>query len=286
VFITESWLYKDYAALTANQSLKRENFMNHISLFGLSISDTTLIDASASAVNDAKLGIQRKIYFINAHCINVAASDINYLNVLREDALLFADGSGMRLASKLAGFSLKDNVNGTDLFPLICHDAAISGIKLALLGARPGIAKRCADNMKNQFPNLQIVWIHDGYFTANDETKIIESINSSGAQILFVAMGVPLQELWIDRNAEKLHVPVILGVGALFDFYSGTIPRAPQRVRQLGLEWLFRFVIEPRRMFARYILGNPVFIVRAIWRRMRSQKFLQEAPLINSIESK
>lgn len=260
--------------------------MSHISLFGLSINDTTLIDASASVVNDAKLGIQRKVYFINAHCINVAASDINYLNVLREDALLFADGSGMRMASKLAGFSLKDNVNGTDLFPLICHDAAITGIKLALLGARPGIAKRCADNMKNQFPNLQIVWIHDGYFTANDETEMIESINSSGAQILFVAMGVPLQELWIDRNAEKLHVPVILGVGALFDFYSGAMPRAPQRLRQLGLEWLFRFVIEPRRMFVRYILGNPIFILRALWRRMRSRKFLQEATLINSIESK
>jgi N-acetylglucosaminyldiphosphoundecaprenol N-acetyl-beta-D-mannosaminyltransferase len=140
--------------------------------------------------------------------------------------------------------------------------------------------------MKDQYPNLQIVWTHDGYFTPNDETQMIESINSSGAQILFVAMGVPIQELWIDRNAEKLHAPVILGVGALFDFYSGTIPRAPQQVRQLGLEWLFRFIIEPRRMFARYILGNPVFILRALWRRMRSQKFLQEAPLINSIESK
>ena len=77
-----------------------------------------------------------------------------------------------------------------------------------------------------------------------------------------------LQELWIARNADKLQVPVLIGVGALFDFYSGNMPRAPLLLRKLGLEWVFRFLMEPRRMFARYILGNPVFILRALWRRL------------------
>ena len=256
--------------------------MSHISLFGLDIEDTTLTDASSRIIRDANLNVRRKVYFVNAHCINIAAMDANYLGVLQDGTSLFADGSGMRLASRLAGFPLKDNVNGTDLFPLICRDAAVSGIKLALLGARPGIAQRCADNMRSQFPGLKIVWIHDGYFSLDDEVEMIKAINDSGAQILFAAMGVPKQEFWITRNVEELRVPILLGVGALFDFYSGTMPRAPQRVRQLGLEWLFRFIMEPRRMFVRYILGNPVFIIRTFWRRLRGQKFLQEAPLITT----
>lgn len=256
--------------------------MNQISLFGLKIDNTTLPDASISIVYDANSGLRRRIYFVNAHCVNVAAVNVNYLYVLQHGATLFADGSGMRLASKIANLPLMDNVNGTDLFPMICRDAANHGIKLALLGARPGIARRCADNMREQFPDLNIVLTHDGYIKPDTEADIITAINDSGAQILFVAMGVPMQELWIARNADKLRVPVLLGVGALFDFYSGSVPRAPQRMRQLGLEWLYRFILEPRRMFARYILGNPVFIMRTLWRRCQGKKVLQEKPLCDA----
>lgn len=258
--------------------------MSQIPLFGLKIEDTTLTDASANIVNDASSGERRKIYFVNAHCINIAAVDIDYLAALQDGATLFADGSGMRLAARLAGFSLKDNVNGTDLFPVICHDAAAAGVKLALLGARPGIAERCAKNMKVQFPKLDVTWVHDGYFKQDTEDNIIDAINRSGAEILFVAMGVPMQELWIARHANKLSVPVLLGVGALFDFYSGTMPRAPHWMRRLGLEWLFRYVMEPRRMFVRYIVGNPVFIIRALWRRLKGQKTIREAALLDGMK--
>lgn len=259
--------------------------MDHVSLFGLHIEDVILADASANIIHEAKLGVRRKIYFVNAHCINIAAVNTNYLCVLQDKGtLLFADGSGMRLASRFAGCLFKDNVNGTDLFPLICRDAVDSGIKLALLGAHPGIAQRCADNMSSQFPGLNIVWTHDGYFSADDESEVIKAINDSDAQILLVAMGVPMQEFWIARNADKLRVPVLLGVGALFDFYSGAMPRAPQWMRQLGLEWLFRFIMEPRRMFVRYIAGNPVFIMRVLWRRLRGQKFLQEVSLNGNLK--
>jgi N-acetylglucosaminyldiphosphoundecaprenol N-acetyl-beta-D-mannosaminyltransferase len=259
--------------------------MSHVFLFGLHIKNVTLADASASIIRDAKSDMRSKIYFVNAHCINTAAVNAKYQSVLQDKGVvLFADGIGMRLASKFADYRLVDNVNGTDLFPLICRDAANSGVKLALLGARPGIAQRCASNMKNQFPNLKIVSTQDGYFSADNETAIIKTINDSNAQILFVALGVPMQELWIARNIDKLDVPVVLGVGALFDFYSGAMPRAPKQMRQLGLEWLFRFIMEPRRLFARYILGNPIFIMRVIWRRLRGQKFLQEAPLISNSE--
>ena len=254
--------------------------MSSLPLFGLALEDTTLRSASASIVHDAQLGLRRKIYFINAHCVNVAAKNRLYLNVLTHETLLFADGSGMRLASRLAGRIFEDNVNGTDLFPLVCRDAADAGVKLALLGAQPGIAERCAENMKKQFPNLQVVWINDGFFHLHEEAKLIQSINDSGADILFVAMGVPKQELWIARNAAQLKTPILLGVGALFDFYSGAVPRAPLFMRRMGIEWLFRFLVEPRRMFARYWLGNFVFMFRALSRRLQGQSVLQNAPLI------
>ena len=256
--------------------------MSSLPLFGLVLEDTTLQSASTSIVQDAKLRLRRKIYFINAHCVNVAAKDKHYLDALSRETLLFADGSGMRLASRLTGRVFRDNVNGTDLFPLVCQDAADVGVKMAFLGAQPGIAERCARNMRMQFPNLQVVWVHDGFFQSSDEATLIRSINDSGADMLFVAMGVPKQELWIDRNAAQLNVPILLGVGALFDFYSGAVPRAPLIMRRMGIEWFFRFLVEPRRMFARYWIGNFVFMFRALFRRLQGQGTLQNAPLINN----
>lgn len=253
--------------------------MNQISVFGLNIDNISLSEASRGIIHAARAGTHRRIYFVNAHCVNVAALDADYLSVLQGATSLFADGIGMRLAAQWAGLSLVDNVNGTDLFPIICRDAAAAGVAIGLLGARPGIAQQCADNMKQQFPDLKIAWIQDGYFEPGTEADMIAAVNDSGAQILFVAMGVPLQELWIARHAGSLKAPVLLGVGALFDFYSGAVPRAPLLMRKWGLEWLFRLMIEPRRLFRRYVLGNPIFIFRALWRRLRGKEALQKNPL-------
>ena len=253
--------------------------MDEITLFGLKIQNVKLSDASIRIVREANSSVRRKIYFVNAHCVNVAAMNANYLSVLHDADLLFADGIGMRLAARWAGLTIIDNVNGTDLFPVICRDAAIAGVKIALLGARPGIALRCAENMKSQYSGLNIVWIHDGYFKPDREADIIAAINDSGAQILFVALGVPMQELWIARHADSLKVPIVLGVGALFDFYSGAVPRAPLWMRQWGLEWLYRLMLEPKRLFRRYVLGNPKFIFRALGRRLMGKEALQKKTL-------
>lgn len=260
--------------------------MDQITLFGLKIENTTLSDASMKIVHDAYSGAHRKIYFVNAHCVNVAARNADYLSALQDASSLFADGIGMRLAAQWADLSLVDNVNGTDLFPLICRDAAAAGVEIGLLGARPGIAQRCADNMRNEIPNLKVVWVQDGYFEPDTEANMIAAVNESGAKILFVAMGVPMQELWIAQNAANLRAPVVLGVGALFDFYSGAVSRAPQLMRQWGLEWLYRFMLEPGRMFSRYILGNPLFIFRALRWRLGGRGVLRMKPLQNNVQKK
>ncbi|MEE4608953.1 MAG: WecB/TagA/CpsF family glycosyltransferase [Desulfobacteraceae bacterium] len=249
-------------------------------LFGLTIRNVNLSEASVDLVKAAREGVRRQVFFVNAHCVNVAARDQDYLDTLRAANFLYADGSGMRLAARLAGQPLRDNVNGTDLFPMLCREAAASGVGIALLGARPGIAERCADKMRHRFPGLKVVWVHHGYLNAAEGAALISSLNESGAGLLLVAMGVPVQEKWIARHAGALRIPVLLGVGALFDFYSGEVSRAPAFMRKLGLEWGYRLLVEPRRMFARYVLGNPVFVGRALLRRMRGRETLRHAALI------
>ncbi|HID81478.1 MAG TPA: glycosyltransferase [Chromatiales bacterium] len=239
-----------------------------LNLFGIDFLNLNLADAADMVVSRACKNLSTRIFFVNAHCINVAAKDKTYYKTLREAEMLFSDGVGMAIAAKFWGKKFQDNVNGTDLFPLICKQAAEHGTPIALLGAKPGHATTCAEKMVSQYPGLRIVWTHHGYYPKEKLDRLIEGINNSGAKILFIAKGVPLQENWITENKSKLSVPVILGVGALFDFYSGATPRAPLILRKIKLEWLFRFLLEPKRMFKRYITGNPAFLFRAIKLRL------------------
>lgn len=235
-----------------------------IELFGLSISNVPLRQASKDLVKSAVYNERRIVFFVNAHCVNIAEKDYEYRISLKNADVLYADGAGMRLAAKLSGLLLVDNINGTDLFPLLCRDAAEAGVSIALLGAKPGVAERCAEKMISLEPNLKIVWTHHGYLEDKDSLNLISSLNESGAGILLVAMGVPRQELWISRHAAELEAAVIMGTGALYDFYSGDVVRAPKFMRKIGIEWMFRLILEPRRMFSRYVIGIPVFVFRAL----------------------
>jgi N-acetylglucosaminyldiphosphoundecaprenol N-acetyl-beta-D-mannosaminyltransferase len=184
---------------------------------------------------------------------------------------VFADGVGMALAARFARTRLEHNVNGTDLFPLICEAAAVARVPIALLGARPGVARACAERVEQMFPGLRVAWTEHGYLAPEQERQRLDDLNASGARILFVAKGVPRQESWIAENAERLATPVVLGVGGLFDFYSGNVKRAPRLVRELRSEWLYRLMLEPRRLSRRYLLGNPTFIARTLFWRSPSQ---------------
>lgn len=234
--------------------------------------DWPLSAVADSLVSDARNGIRQLVYFVNAHCVNVAARNESYRALLHSAPYLYADGAGMAIAARIFGVSLENNVNGTDLFPVLCKSAAKNDVPIALMGSSPGIAEACANNMKSMCPGLRVVWIGHGYSSDEEEMNYIDDINRSGARILLVAKGVPMQELWIESNASKITVPVIMGVGALFDFYSGAMPRSPLIFRKLRMEWFFRFLMEPRRLFRRYIIGNPEFLLRTI--KMRLSRIL------------
>jgi exopolysaccharide biosynthesis WecB/TagA/CpsF family protein len=234
---------------------------------GLRFWDVDLAHTARFVVGRAVAGEQLQVFFVNAHCVNVAARDPKYDQLLKKSQFLLADGFGVALAARICGVHLDNNVNGTDLFPKICESAAAASVTIAFLGARPGVARACAEQMERQVSGLRVVWVEHGYLSGKEEDARLAELNASGARILFVAKGVPAQEHWIAANSRRLAAPVVIGVGALFDFYSGMIPRAPRLVRDLRLEWLYRLLREPRRLFRRYVIGNPAFIARALrWR--------------------
>ena len=244
----------------------------NIEVLGMRFRDIPLDKVADSLINDASNCHERRVYFVNAHCINIASENKNYASILKNAPFVYADGLGMSLAARIMGTRLEHNINGTDLFPLLCEKAAAAGIPMAFFGAAPGHASVCAERMEKAYPGLHVVWSHHGYVEEETEQELIDQINRSGARILLIAKGVPKQELWIDRNASRLNVPVLMGVGALFDFYSGAVPRAPAVWRKMRMEWLFRLLMEPRRLFRRYIVGNPEFIQRAIKARFNARR--------------
>lgn len=201
--------------------------------------------------------------FVNADCLNIAYNNAPYHSMLNRVPWVLGDGSGVRKASQMLGREIADNVNGTDLFPLLCQRAAAEDIPIYLLGARPGVTDTMKEKLTARFPGLNIIGHHHGYLDAESEPRILHEIATSGARMLFVAFGAPRQDMWIDQHQNELgDVRLAMGVGGLFDFMSERIPRAPKWMRKSGIEWVYRLVQEPGRMWRRYIIGNPLFLWR------------------------
>lgn len=228
----------------------------------------------------------QQVSFVNAACVNIAAHDRGYRRLLARASLVLPDGIGLKIAADLLGAPIKQNVNGTDLFPRLCEMFEKRGARVFLLGGQPGIAQRVADVIHEQWPKLSIVGARDGFFTVAEEGVVATEVCASRADVLLVARGVPMQDVFIDRHLHQLGVKVAIGVGGLFDFVSGRIPRAPVWMRDSGLEWIYRLRQEPSRMWQRYLAGNLTFLGRIIAQRLslRSSAMdeLREVPRIQA----
>ncbi len=184
-----------------------------------------------------------------------------------EDFLVLPDGVGVDMAAKLLyGAPFPANLNGTDFVPAFLQ-ACTRPLTVALLGAKRVNAEAASRKLRQLTPQHRFVVIHDGYFSPAEEPEVVGRIAALRPDILLVAMGVPRQELWIARNIDQRHCTLPVAVGALLDFLSESVPRAPAWMRRLRLEWVFRLMIEPGRLWRRYILGNPLFL----WRIMRQK---------------
>lgn len=210
-----------------------------------------------------------QICFVNAHCINVGCADPVYRNVLHEADLVFADGIGVKLAGMALGVHIADNVNGTDMFPELCAALSETERKIYLLGATPGTPEAVCDWIKNHYPDLKVAGCQHGYFSSAEEADVIQRIAESESDLLLVALGVPRQDVWIHHHLPFLNVRIAIGVGGLFDFYSGRIPRAPRWMRRARIEWGYRLFQEPARLWRRYVLGNPRFLARVACERLQ-----------------
>lgn len=211
------------------------------------------------------------VYFVNAHTLNLAATDPAYRDVLNRGELVLADGTGVRWAARLQGVRLAENLNGTDFIPAFFQATAPRGYSYFLLGADEPTVAAAADYARQTFRGWRQAGFHHGFLTGDAmEAAAMERINAARPDVLLVGMGNPIQELWIERNRPRLRVPVCMGVGGLFDFWAGNVRRAPGWLRRAGHEWLWRLTQQPAEKASRYLVGNPTFLVRVLRERCRS----------------
>lgn len=242
-------------------------------VLGVNVQNCTMQQALDSLERMAQSEGNSQVCFLNADCANWASQHAEYRKVLNSSALTLADGIGIKLAGRMLGTHLVENVNGTDLFPRLCDRIQHSQLRLFLLGARPGVGEEVRLWIEKHYPRAKVAGVQHGYFSAEETPEVLASIRQSGADILLVAFGAPRQDLWIRENLAATGCKVGIGVGGLFDYYSGRIPRAPRWVRELCMEWLFRFLQEPKRLWKRYWLGNGLFLLRIALQRCGCYSF-------------
>lgn len=232
-------------------------------MLGININNLSMDDAIQAIMDTKNTKHTKHVCFVNAHCINASKINEKYHRCLKNSDLCFADGIGMKTAGWLQSKPIRENVNGTDMFPKLLDKVARDGKSVFFLGGKPGVIENMNCRIHKQHPNMRVAGWHHGYFSEKEEQNIITKINNSRPDILFVGFGVPKQDMWIADHINKINAPIAIGVGGLFDFYSGRIPRAPLWMRKMNLEWVYRFYQEPQRMWRRYLIGNVRFLIHA-----------------------
>lgn len=197
---------------------------------------------------------------INAHKVNLMCEDPELRKIVNSCPLINADGASILWAAKKLGVPVKERVTGIDLFENLVRLAAEKGYKIYLFGAKERVVKKVRQIFEQKYPKLMIVGCRNGYFTETDEPEIVKNMHDSGADMLFVAISSPKKEYWVNRYLEQLNIPFVMGVGGSFDVVAGETQRAPKWMQNLGMEWFYRFIQEPKRLWNRYIVGNRKFI--------------------------
>ena len=231
--------------------------MNKENILGIDVSITSYKQLEKNIENDIKKGNKSFIVAINPEKILKARKDKKLKELLNKATYQIPDGVGVVYASKLRKGKIKERVTGIDSMEMLCRLSNNKGYKIFMYGAKEEVISKAKDNLEKRYKNIKIVGTINGY--EKDGQKLIDTINKSKANIVFVALGSPKQELWITENMDKLCVNVYQGVGGSFDVVSGTIKRAPKWMQNCGLEWLYRLLKEPKRIF------RQVKLVKFLW---------------------
>jgi exopolysaccharide biosynthesis WecB/TagA/CpsF family protein len=208
----------------------------------------------------------------NVHGLNIAWADPSFRAVLERADLVLNDGKGVMLAALLGGRRFPADLNGNYLTPLLLERAAARGWPVYFLGADPGVAEAAAAALRRRYPALEVAGCRHGFIATGEEDDVVAVVRHSGAGLLLVGMGNPLQERWLDRNMARTGARLGIGVGAFFDFQAGVVPRAPRWMNRTGIEWVHRLGQEPGRLWRRYLVGNPLFLGRVVAARLRHRR--------------
>ena len=245
------------------------NPLRPLELLGLPLSQLTRNDFLGCIRSSLKKQDRLLIGYANIYGLNLAWEQDSFRQALKSFDIVFCDGFGLMLGARLTGQNIPERYTPPDFIDALMQIIQEQNGSLYLLGAAEGVAERAAQSLATRTAGLKIAGSGHGFFEKSPDSPenqaVIDRINAVHPELLLVGFGMPQQEEWLAQNWPRLNVRVALTVGALFDTLAGELPRAPRWVTDHGLEWLSRLVIEPRRLWRRYLVGNPLFFWRIIY---------------------
>jgi len=244
-----------------------------VDLLGVRIEPVTIPELHNIIACTIEARKQARILHANVHAINIAYTDPEFRSILNSAELVFCDGFGIKWAVHLLGQHIPARITYADWIYQLAAFCKARDYSLFLLGSRPGVAVQASQRLQELYPGLRVVGTYHGYFdkSGTENEHVIQQINASQPNIVLVGFGMPLQERWIYDNYRRLSGQVFLSGGACLDYVAGVVPRGPRWMVDHGLEWLFRLLIEPRRLWRRYLIGNLIFFFRLLVRRRIGQ---------------
>ncbi|HAV35197.1 MAG TPA: glycosyltransferase [Massilia sp.] len=231
-----------------------------ITMMGCRIDNLSMEETLVRIEEFIRSGKPHQHVVVNVDKLVKASRDPELRRIVNECALVNADGMPVVWASRLLGKPLKERVAGIDLFEALMRRAGEKGWRVFLLGARADVVALVAATYSRRYPQLAIAGWRDGYWKASEEAQVAEQVRASGADLLFVAISSPKKEQFLGRWQAEMKIPFAMGVGGTFDVAIGRVRRAPRWMQRAGLEWFYRFLQEPRRMFRRYFIDDMAFI--------------------------
>lgn len=238
--------------------------VNRINFFGVNLDIITMQETleriSEFIKNKNETGGSVQHVVVNVAKLVYAQKDEQLKEIINACPLINVDGAGVILGAKFLGIDIPERVAGIDLMEKLIEYSAQNGYKPYFFGAKEEIVKKVVEIYKQKYPQLQIAGYRNGYYSEDEEAKVIEAIKGSDADILFVAMGSPKKEIFLNKYSKAMEIPFTMGVGGSFDVVAGKVKRAPMWMQKLHSEWLFRLIQEPKRMWKRYFVTNSIFL--------------------------
>ena len=231
-----------------------------ITMMGCRIDNLSMEETLVRIEEFIRSGQPHQHVVVNVDKLVKASRDPGLRRIVNDCALVNADGMPVVWAARLLGKPLKERVAGIDLFEALMRRAGEKGWRVFLLGAREEVVSAVADTYRRRYPDLAIAGWRNGYWRVDEEDQVAAQVRASGADLLFVAISSPKKEQFLGRWQAEMRIPFAMGVGGTFDVAIGRVRRAPRWMQRAGLEWFFRFLQEPRRMFRRYFIDDMAFI--------------------------